>query len=95
MVHHQSDTFQISKFIVCIRLDGVSCVGDETRLIDCTHGVFAPGTCMGSPVYGGDSTYNPVSVVCTDTPYNPIPIRLSESSKLSEGTVELFYNVST
>lgn len=80
------------------RLDGVSCVGDETRLIDCTHGVFAPGTCMGNPVYEGNSTYSPVSVVCSDTPYNPIPIRLShlsEGSKLSEGTVELFYNVST
>ncbi|KAI6656892.1 hypothetical protein LOD99_16194 [Oopsacas minuta] len=72
-------------------LDGISCIGDEDRLIDCIHGRFAPGTCMGNPVYGADSTFNPVSVVCTDTPYNPYPLRLTGGSKPSEGAVEIFF----
>jgi hypothetical protein len=65
-----------------IWLDDVQCTGEESSLFNCDH-----------PPFGGHNCHHweDVSVVCTDVPINPYPLRLMDGNSTA-GRVEIFYH---
>ncbi|XP_019864010.1 PREDICTED: scavenger receptor cysteine-rich type 1 protein M130-like, partial [Amphimedon queenslandica] len=66
-----------------IWLSNVHCNGSESSIFDCNYAPLGNNNCTSA---------NDASVICTNIPINPYPVRLADGINDHSGRVEIFYN---
>ena len=79
------------------RLNSVTCTGTETELVQCSHGLWGVTSCNSYWYYDYYNYYygysnDLASVICTNDPVNPDPVRLAGGPDHTQGRVEINYD---
>lgn len=76
------------------RLNSVTCSGTETELVQCSHGLWGVTSCSSYWYWDYYYSYsnNLASVICTNDPINPDPVRLAGGPDHTQGRVEISYD---